>query len=507
MRKRLLYTLTAIYSTLFLYSLAFNQGGYALGSVVLPPPFMSVSELFTVREQLYNEKADSLIENYVTEFEERGNTGDLSSFEVSTPEPMVSIENGEGGLRAFFSALLQSSKSQVVRISHFGDSQIEGDRLTSNLRTEFQGTFGGTGIGYIPLGDPASHVTIDYYSSKNITKYNVFNHAVPTGRYYGLSGAAFMVRPSYSYSFDDTVHTEVATEEIASPTDTTAPVKKAVQKKTVTEYFTEGKVEITIPPTVQYSKLSLLVQTPVQPVSFSVYDNDKNKSILNTTLTSAVSSEKQGNFVSSIPIPTQSRSLQLTFDVSESQFYYGLLLEGDNGVQIDNYAIRGHSGGGLLKLNEKVIFELNNYLNPSLIIFQFGANTVPYHRTDAQIAILEQQYLDLFMKFKAMFPNTSFLIIGVGDMAKKSDGTLASYPQIPKIRDAQKRAAQKAGFAFWDLYEAMGGKNAILSWSQKGLAFHDGHLSQKGSRVIAREIFNALMKEYGHYLQSMRRVN
>jgi len=500
MRKRLFYTLIFIYSILFLYALVLNQGGLTVGSVVFPPPFMSVSELFTVREQLYNEKADSLIENYVTEFEERGNTGDFSSFEVSTPEPMVSVQNGEGGLRAFFSALLQSSKSQVVRISHFGDSQIEGDRLTSDLRSEFQRTFGGTGLGYIPLGDPASHISMNYFASKNITKYNVFNHSVPTGGNYGLSGAAFMVRSSYSYSFDDTLRSEANT-----PTDT-LPSQETIQKKTITEYFTEGKVRITIPPSVEYSKLSLLVQNPVKPVSFSIYDFEKKKSVINTTLSSAVKNEKQGRFVSSIPIPTKSRSLQLVFDVNESQLYYGLLLEGEKGVQVDNYALRGHSGGGLMKLNEKVIFELNNYLNPSLIIFQFGANTVPFNRSDAQIAYLEQQYLELFMKFKSMFPNTSFLVVGVGDMAKKSEGTFSSYPQIPRIRDAQKRAALKAGFAFWDLYEAMGGKNAIISWSQKGLASNDGHLSLKGSRVIAREIFNALMKEYGIYLQSIRRV-
>ena len=50
---------------------------------------------------------------------------------------------------------------------------------------------------------------------------------------------------------------------------------------------------------------------------------------------------------------------------------------------------------------------------------------------------------------KETMPNVPVLVVGVGDVATQTDGQVKSYTHISKIKEAQKQAAFKAGFAFF----------------------------------------------------------
>jgi len=39
-----------------------------------------------------------------------------------------------------------------------------------------------------------------------------------------------------------------------------------------------------------------------------------------------------------------------------------------------------------------------------------------------------------------------------------------------------------------------------LLWANKGMASNDGHFYTRGQRIVARQLFNALMIEYNNYL-------
>ena len=61
---------------------------------------------------------------------------------------------------------------------------------------------------------------------------------------------------------------------------------------------------------------------------------------------------------------------------------------------------------------------------------------------------------------------------------------MTSYPGLEPVRDALKNAHLESGFAFWDLYEAMGGHNSMPSFvhSDPPLASTDYiHFSQPGN--------------------------
>jgi lysophospholipase L1-like esterase len=88
-------------------------------------------------------------------------------------------------------------------------------------------------------------------------------------------------------------------------------------------------------------------------------------------------------------------------------------------------------------------------------------------------------------------------------MAYRSGGKLKSYPNIQLVREAQKNAAFKARCAYWDLFTAMGGENAIINWSnrQPPLAQKDyTHFTRRGAKLVGEMLYNELMKEYNNYL-------
>jgi hypothetical protein len=92
----------------------------------------------------------------------------------------------------------------------------------------------------------------------------------------------------------------------------------------------------------------------------------------------------------------------------------------------------------------------------------------------------------------------------------KDKDRYVSYPNIEKIRDAMKNAAFDANCAYWDMYEAMGGKNSMPSWvfATPSLASKDFvHFNTRGARIIANMFYNSLMYEYNLYKKNTSAEN
>lgn len=53
-------------------------------------------------------------------------------------------------LHSFYASLAQTD-TRKVRVLHYGDSQIEEDRMTQQIREQFQKKYGGKGVGLLPL--------------------------------------------------------------------------------------------------------------------------------------------------------------------------------------------------------------------------------------------------------------------------------------------------------------------------------------------------------------------
>jgi hypothetical protein len=93
-------------------------------------------------------------------------------------------------LNRFFSKLDQANQRQV-RILHYGDSQIEGDRITGFLRNLFQKKFGGNGPGMLPaIPGNAESSSIIQTASANWIAHSVYypKDTILPHREFGLLG-------------------------------------------------------------------------------------------------------------------------------------------------------------------------------------------------------------------------------------------------------------------------------------------------------------------------------
>lgn len=94
----------------------------------------------------------------------------------SVPRLITSIQSrNKNALKNFFDALYElKNNPQAIRVLHYGDSQIEGDRITDYLRLKLQGQFGGQGPGLISLMPVASSLINRVTTAPGWDRYNVF---------------------------------------------------------------------------------------------------------------------------------------------------------------------------------------------------------------------------------------------------------------------------------------------------------------------------------------------
>jgi len=192
----------------------------------------------------------------------------------------------------------------------------------------------------------------------------------------------------------------------------------------------------------------------------------------------------------------------LTFEVSGDSLpvFYAVSFDQPSGIAVDNIAWRGSRGAEFYKMRTDILSRFFRQLNVKLIVFQFGVNVVP-HIVNSY-GFYERQLVRQLTHLKKAAGEIPVLVVGVSDMSRKKHGWYESYPNITKIRNAQRNAAFKSNCAFWDMYEAMGGHNSMPAWvfAQPPLARKDfTHFNFRGARIIARMMYNAIMYEYNQY--------
>ncbi len=132
------------------------------------------------------------------------------------------IEDASGqALQQFFAALSQTEQgNHITRISHYGDSPITGDMITSTVRRKLQLRFGDAGHGFILAGKPWNwygHIGVNHSVSKEWQSEPMF---ISKGEHrFGFGGASFTARAagataSFSTASEGEVGKSVSSFEI-----------------------------------------------------------------------------------------------------------------------------------------------------------------------------------------------------------------------------------------------------------------------------------------------------
>lgn len=356
--------------------------------------------------------------------------------------PAPQIENA-GSLRNFIAAV-KAAGGKKVRIAHYGDSAIEGDNISADLRKNLQTKFGGNGVGIVGV-NPAdvqfrttTHIQFsnDWITASIITSNS---NKLPLG----VNGYV------YEPSANSWVSYEAMGRYNAKNFSAVRILYSSEKNVTVRYKFDQG------------GEATAELKASKSPAEYVISAKGKMKFV------------------------------KLTVTNPSKTLIYGVSLEDGNGVFVDNFPLRGNSGAALRDLDVNVMKSFNHFLDYKLIILNFGLNIAG----EKDYGWYESSMERVINQLKEAFPGASFLIVSVQDKSIKKGTQFVTDPGVPKLVEAQRKVAQKAGVAFFNLFEAMGGMNSMNDWVNQGLADKDyTHMKLTGAKKIADLISNALLE-------------
>jgi lysophospholipase L1-like esterase len=194
-------------------------------------------------------------------------------------------------------------------------------------------------------------------------------------------------------------------------------------------------------------------------------------------------------------------SIQLHIEPEEDVFLFGASVEDKQGVYVDNFSLRRNSGIGLSRLSPELLKQFNKLLNYKLIILQYGLN-VASETDSTNYHWYSTKMIAIIKNLKEVFPQTSFLLLSVSDRGINKDGKIITMEAIPKLLTVQRDIARQSGIAFWNLFDAMGGRNSIPNYTgaDPPLASKDyTHLTHLGGNIIGKKLADALIHELATY--------
>ncbi len=356
-------------------------------------------------------------------------------------------DSTQRGMKPFYEAL-DHVDERPVRIAYFGDSFIEADILTGDLRDMLQERFGGCGAGYVDItsGIYGFRKTLRHsfngWTSKGVndtTGYDIKRIGISGHYFIPHAGAYVEARPPKAHR-EHLDSCEVATIYFES-TDT------------------------------------LYIGTSV---------NGSEKEVCPLTGTGRMQAFDRKGLI---------KSMRWTVVEADSATFYGFALDGRTGIAVDNFGIRSSSGLTLASIPRERLRQFGRLRPYDLIVLQFGLNVATERGRDYHW--YETGMLRVIQHLKDAFPEAGILVVGVGDREYKDEtGNLRTMPGVKALIRYQQNIAAKGAVAFWNLYDAMGGEGSIRRMveakpAQANLDYT--HINFLGGRTLAHYLYEALI--------------
>ena len=462
--------LVAIGLVCFLISFAYPSEGI---------PFFGT----TLKFKSWNAQADTVatmpaidIDHHLAAFDSTASSTSDSLSAYERTETIASLQFGDNNatsLFSFFEALKNASSGPRVHIFHYGDSQIEGDRMTNIVREKLQAQFGGSGCGLIsplPVAPP---------SSINLTQ-----------------SSNWMRHSSYGYDNGKCGHQNFG-PMCAFARFT--PINAAADSNITAEAYVEFRPSsMAAPRCKQYEEVILFYGKCTHPCEVTLLADD-------IAIASQILPVSAGSESITFSVPSSKR-LRFNFKAAASPDIYGFSFNSMKGVGVSNIALRGNDGGAFYRVNSNSMQPAFQDLNAGLFILQFGGNSVPYLSGRESARKHGASFRSHIQRFKAMHPGAAVIVIGPSDMSTSKDGVFQTWPFLEELNQGMKEAAFAEGCAFWDMFSVMGGRNSMIQWVNHNPPYAGPdytHFTPAGARKMAELLSKAILDEYALWLASL----
>lgn len=353
------------------------------------------------------------------------------------------------GMSSFYDALEQiKSENRLVRIAVFGDSFIEADIFTSDLREMLQKKFGGCGVGFVTV----TSMTSGYRPTVRHSFGGWSSHAVTDSVGYdrqklGVSGHYFIPREG--------AYVELRGQKTyASLLDTCRSAS----------IFFSNRGEVSLSVRVNRGEAQTREFAPSETLQ---------------------QMQVEGNI----------GSVRWDVNRADSTLFYGLAMDGDRGVIVDNFSLRGSSGLSLRTIPVSMMESFNKLRPYDLIILQYGLNVATERGRNYDK--YQKGLLTAIDRLKKSFPRAGFLLLSVGDRDYKTEtGELRTMPGVKNLIRYQQSVASESGIAFWNMFEAMGGDGSMATMvhAKPSMANYDyTHINFRGGKHLAGLLYETLL--------------
>lgn len=355
------------------------------------------------------------------------------------------------GMKAFYEALInRNSLGRPVRIAYFGDSFIEADIMTGDLRTLLQQKFGGSGVGYVPVAS-----TLSGYRPTVVHSFSGWS----------------------SHAVTDSVFFDRKRQDISNHYF----IPQAGAFVTL-----RGKRNGNRSDSCNISTIYFLSSDSIRLLA-SINGNEARHFALGGD--SLMQSASVAGNIKSVCWKVE------CLDSVSTATFYAATMDPASGIVLDNFSTRGSSGQQLLHIPSAVLQRYSELRTYDLIVLQYGLNVAS--EQGVNYAYYQEGMVKVVNYLKKEFPQASILIVGVGDRDYRTEnGELRTMPGVKNLIRFQKALAAETHVAFWNLFEAMGGEGSMagLVHQEPSLANYDyTHINFRGGKYIANLLFETLV--------------
>ena len=354
---------------------------------------------------------------------------------------------------------MEGATDHLVRVVHYGDSQIELDRISQDLREALQERFGGSGTGLFPALGNVPSASISKAASGSFAQYTMYGDSTTQRAGHNRYGILAQV-----------------VQLTGSGTLTLRGSKNKNAREGVKTFENVS---------VLYGKsedLVVKVASGAEKPDPEVRKSDNGVTLLTWRFSQPV------------------EKATLTFQGNAE--IYGIGADGNAGVAVDNVPLRGCSGTIFTRISKPLMADSFSLTDTRLIILQFGGNMMPMIRGAKQIEPYQEQIAKQIAYFHEVAPQAKILFIGPSDMGKSVNGRVVTWPHLPELVDSLKATALRNDAAYWDLYRMMGGENSMAQWVRHSPPYAGPdyiHFTPAGAQKVGDALSRSFLTYYDFY--------
>lgn len=350
---------------------------------------------------------------------------------------------------------------EKVRIAFMGDSFVEGDILTSDLREQLQSVFGGRGVGFVACDIPFATVR------------------------------RTIKRTSSGWSAYSVMKPKSAPADVADKFFVSGYVAKggagATTRWTVTDAFehldSAKRARVLLYSRDTSSVRITLNDTIINDIEVAGYDHMREIYVEAPKIDNISIGVLQG-----------------------SVLCYGVSLEDDGGVVLDNFSVRSNNGHAIFGTGAAINREIDEVLGYDLVVLQYGLNIM--QRGQRAYTGYCKQLCDMIAYAERCFPDAAILVLGVSDRWVKGDeGGYVPIGSVDALTSYQRAAADSTNVAFWNTSKAMAALGGMPAFVSKGWAAKDyTHINFMGGKQIAKQLAYAIIAPVCERVETLERL-